>query len=251
MKPRHASAFTLIELLVVIGILALLVGLAVPALFGIRHGVRMGACQSNTGQLAMAVNEYAKDHNDLYPPWNPQKDPIKSLALAGEPGSSSVEGGNTPTDDRPINSYIGTDFSILECPLDRGCSDKGIDEPLFEATGSSYWYYTHTKGFRNQPDAYFGMERTFILAGQPMHRVISPTTKMVVADAVITRKLYSDIDGDPRDSWHSDDDPAQVSVGFADGSAGQRERKKAGSTSPQSVSESEIKNYMGDDEGYY
>jgi prepilin-type N-terminal cleavage/methylation domain-containing protein len=246
-KPRHASAFTLIELLVVIGIIALLMGMTVPALFAIRRVARVGACQTKTGQVATAVGKYAKDHNEFYPGPKFDGTALQSLALAGEPGSSGSNGGNTPEDKRPINKYIGSDYEIMQCPLDRGCSKAGISDSLFEATGSSYWYYTHTQGYPN----YFAMENVFILAGQRTHRVISPSTKMVVADAVITRSLFPNIGNDPRDEWHSNDNAAEISIGFADGSSGPAVRKTKGSGSPTGVTDATIKGFMNDDEGYY
>ncbi len=61
------QAFTLIELLVVISIIALLIGILLPALGAARSTARSIACQSNLRQLAIAANTYATDENGFLP----------------------------------------------------------------------------------------------------------------------------------------------------------------------------------------
>jgi prepilin-type N-terminal cleavage/methylation domain-containing protein/prepilin-type processing-associated H-X9-DG protein len=57
----NAKAFTLIELLVVISIIALLVGILLPALARARTGGRTAVCLSNVRLISVAANMYAND----------------------------------------------------------------------------------------------------------------------------------------------------------------------------------------------
>jgi prepilin-type N-terminal cleavage/methylation domain-containing protein len=61
------AGFTLIELLVVLAIIALLVGLALPALGGARESGRMAACASNLRQASTACWQYALDNKGMGP----------------------------------------------------------------------------------------------------------------------------------------------------------------------------------------
>ncbi len=66
MRARSArlSGFTLIELLVVISIIALLVGILLPALGAARRTATRIKCLSQIRQLAVARQAYATDNND-------------------------------------------------------------------------------------------------------------------------------------------------------------------------------------------
>ena len=61
-------AFTLIELLVVMVIIALLVGLLLPALGRAREEARKTQCRSNLRQIGLAMNIYTNDNKGWTPP---------------------------------------------------------------------------------------------------------------------------------------------------------------------------------------
>src|SRR5438105_5813684 len=60
-KSKRA-AFTLVELLVVIGIIAVLIGVLLPALNKARQAAQTAACLSNVRQMVIAANLFANDH---------------------------------------------------------------------------------------------------------------------------------------------------------------------------------------------
>lgn len=63
-KSRGTAGFTLIELLIVIAIIALLIGILLPALGEARRSGKLTICQSNLRQLAIANATFASEKKD-------------------------------------------------------------------------------------------------------------------------------------------------------------------------------------------
>ncbi len=83
MSRKSMRAFTLIELLVVISIIALLIGILLPALGAAREAGRSAACKSNERQLAVGMTRYATDNRGDLP--GPNTSGAKFSVIPPEP----------------------------------------------------------------------------------------------------------------------------------------------------------------------
>jgi len=61
------KGFTLIELMIVIAIIAILAAILIPNFLHARAESQTSACEGNEKQIATAMEEYAVDHNGVYP----------------------------------------------------------------------------------------------------------------------------------------------------------------------------------------
>jgi type II secretory pathway pseudopilin PulG len=95
-KPRGAEAFTLVELLVVIGIIAILIGLLLPALAQANRQAKTVQCASNMRQIGMALLTYVDQNSGyLFPTgmgWDANHVYYKTIGDDGLIGSSSWNG---------------------------------------------------------------------------------------------------------------------------------------------------------------
>jgi prepilin-type N-terminal cleavage/methylation domain-containing protein len=66
-KPVKTRGFTLIELLVVIAIVAILAAILFPVFAQARGKARQVACLSNMKQMALGVQMYAQDYDEVMP----------------------------------------------------------------------------------------------------------------------------------------------------------------------------------------
>ena len=118
-SDRPGRGFTLIELLVVISIIALLIGILLPALSMAREAGRNSVCLSQQRQVLTGIHTFAADHRGFIPPG------VMSTTASG---TFSAQ----PWDDT-LHDYIGgpnrgglggntlakaREFSLLICPSD-------------------------------------------------------------------------------------------------------------------------------------
>src|SRR2546423_8053146 len=66
-KPNSRRGFTLVELLVVIGIIAVLIGILMPALVKARREAQRVTCLANVRQLHAGIMLYCNDNHDWLP----------------------------------------------------------------------------------------------------------------------------------------------------------------------------------------
>lgn len=139
MTRKSARGFTLIELLVVISIIALLIGLLLPALSRAREAARTTACLSNLGQIIRASGMYQDDGDDYMPVMRPYNQSA---------WSNFNHGGRYPTGnfgasnycvfpfDRPLNKYAHPDLprggSACYDPSQWGQYQQRMDNGLSE-----------------------------------------------------------------------------------------------------------------------
>lgn len=162
MKQR-TGAFTLIELLVVISIIALMISILLPALQGARDVAVQTACASKLHQAAIAVTNYAVDHDGFLPS-------LKSDPNATYTGSIDklFENGQRGLG-RLVPHYV-VDPTAFYCPRDEVVLNQyQASQPMSNAvnSNSSYAYFGGMDAAR---DPFF-----MPLAGTSLVRIEDPS----------------------------------------------------------------------------
>jgi len=153
MNPR---AFTLVELLVVVAIIALLLGIIMPAMGLVRQQAEFVACGSNLRQIATATFTYAHDYNDAIP-FGPGQSAITFLDFYRFPGMVTSLGATTkgyPVGlGLAVETYLGRNPQVIFCPG----SDQTViaDDELAkfgsEQVQTSYWYRHGSAAYPKDP----------------------------------------------------------------------------------------------------
>ncbi|MBW8040156.1 MAG: type II secretion system protein [Planctomycetes bacterium] len=159
---RRHGAFTLSELLVVIGIIALLMGLLVPALASARASARKVVCLANLRQIGLAIHSYAGDNSGNIP-FGPKAPPFLSPAsfypsTGAVTSLISLRSGDPVALGLLLREHLSRQPEVLFCPdPDQKISADAELAKVGTTQAQCSYYYRHasvTRLFdnRNAPD---------------------------------------------------------------------------------------------------
>jgi len=138
---------TLIEVLIVISVIAVLVGILIPALSDSRRAGRKVACLSGLRQLGVAASAYALDHDGSLP-YGPKAPPPSATNFYPVTGNVtsllSLESGAPVGLGLLLERYLADTKAVLFCPDADQVQDSGA---ALAAVGVSQvegsYYYRH------------------------------------------------------------------------------------------------------------
>ncbi len=257
--------FTLVELLVVISVIALLIGILLPALAKARETALITQCITNVRGHVQAIQFYLEDFNDIHATGTNDNQGL-SVNAQGDPGAqtsvfdfnltgqaSTITSPNPPNcwklgnEYRVLNAYVGENADVAACPLDKGFAnprkEKGSD-----FAGSSYWYPNRTPA-QVASGTMIGQFQVWAIEGHRDSQIKQPSKKLLISDVVAEGNRDITLG---HLQWHSSNDPPPVSVGYADGHAEQVTRHKGGNANVAIGDQSAIDTWAHDEgRAYY
>lgn len=128
LRRARAAAFSLIELLVVIAVIALLIGILLPAMAKSREAARTAVCGSNVRQLMLGFATYAADFKTI--PGGYWQGP-QNLDWCGRNNVSFMNAPagtyRNPLETSVLREYVENTDRIMECPSAKREANKFFD----------------------------------------------------------------------------------------------------------------------------
>ncbi len=115
-RSRENRGFTLIELVVVIAIVAILIGLLLPAVQSAREASRRAQCSNNLKQIGLALHNYHSAHN-CFPPGSTLNPDISPTHFDATNGWSSLAMVLGMMDQTPLYNACNFDWGVISDPL--------------------------------------------------------------------------------------------------------------------------------------